>query len=85
MKTKHTPAPWKFDKEFNQIQSQNGETLVLSFGKTATQKDKLTMASAPELLEALKDLVLWANIKDESPSQHLRDKALQAIIKAEGN
>lgn len=40
------------------------------------------ISAAPELLESLKDLIEWANIKDGSPSQYLRDKALSAIKKA---
>jgi hypothetical protein len=40
------------------------------------------IACAPELLEALQDFVTWANIKDGSPSQHLRDNALDLIKRA---
>lgn len=40
------------------------------------------ISAAPQLLDALKDLVAWCNIKDGSPDQHLRDKALAAIKKA---
>jgi hypothetical protein len=37
------------------------------------------IAAAPDMYEALKDFVLWANIKDGSPSQHIRDKAIAAL------
>jgi len=40
------------------------------------------IAAAPDLLEALKDMIEWANIKDGSPSQYLRDAAQLAIKKA---
>jgi hypothetical protein len=47
---------FKYDPEFNQIQDGTGKTIVLSFGKSATLKDKKTLAAAPELLEALQEL-----------------------------
>lgn len=31
------------------------------------------------LREALNDFLLWANIKDGSPSQYIRDKATEAL------
>jgi hypothetical protein len=37
-----------------------------------------------ELLAALENLIAWANIKDGSPSQQLRDDAMTAITKAKG-
>lgn len=40
------------------------------------------ITAAPHLLESLIDLVAWCNIKDGSPDQHLRDKAIAAINKA---
>lgn len=39
------------------------------------------ISAAPQLLESLIDLVAWCNIKDGSPDQHLRDKAIAAINK----
>jgi hypothetical protein len=42
------------------------------------------ISAAPELLEALENLVAWGNIKDGSPDQYLRDAALAAINKAKG-
>ncbi len=44
---------WKRDLQFNQIQKQDGSTVVMSFGKSATEEDKNLIAAAPELLEAL--------------------------------
>ncbi len=47
------------------------------------QEDNAKLIScAPELLVALKDFVLWANIKDGSPDQYLRDIAVMLIEKA---
>lgn len=45
-------------------------------------KNAKLQAAAPELLEALKDMVAWCNIKDGSPNQYLRDNCLTAIKKA---
>lgn len=74
---------WKYDNDLNQVMTNDGKTIVMSFGKSASKNDKLLIASAPELLESLKDLVLWANIKDGSAFQNLRDNALKVIAKAE--
>ena len=41
-------------------------------------------AERGELLAALENLIAWANIKDGSPSQQLRDDAMTAIAKAKG-
>lgn len=73
---------WKRDLQFNQIQKQDGSTVVMSFGKSATEQDKNLIAAAPELLDALEMMLAWANIKDGSPSQHIRDIAQGVIQKA---
>jgi hypothetical protein len=87
----HTPGPWRVDNEFNQVQSPKGETLVLSFGRTATKNDKILIASAPELLEALKEMTeqIQRQFSLGSDPVHYElmlkhQKGLQAIAKAEG-
>lgn len=42
------------------------------------------ISAAPDMYEALKDLLSWANIKDGSASVQLRDKCIKALSKAEG-
>jgi len=50
---KHTKGPWRVSD--NQVQSVQGATIVMAWGKTATEADKKLIASAPELLQALID------------------------------
>lgn len=35
-----------------------------------------------DLIKSLEEMVLWANIKDGSPSQPIRDSAIKAISDA---
>jgi hypothetical protein len=51
--------------------------------KLREDRDQL-LAQRDELLAALENLIAWANIKDGSPSQQLRDDAMTAIAKAKG-
>lgn len=80
-KFKVSPGPWKFDKQFNQIQSSEGLTLILSFGRYAKEEDKHLIASAPELLEAL---LLMVDIFHNSNIEQQEAKllAIAAINKA---
>jgi hypothetical protein len=90
MKAKHTPAPWKF---YHESSLERGD----SYGVSAkaphywvippmfiSPEDARLIASAPELLEALKEMVdLWENVGGDfrNPTVH---KALKTIAKAEG-
>lgn len=58
-KFKGTKGPWKVDTKFNQIQSIEGSTLVMSFGKSAKPEDKNLISAAPDLLEALQGLIVF--------------------------
>jgi hypothetical protein len=93
-KTKFTTGTWSVIKnQFSDdliIKVQNGKFYKFVANISATECDDeeelnanaRLMASAPELLEALNDLLQWANIKDGSPSQALRDQAIKAIENA---
>lgn len=87
--SKFTPGPWKAvaypaGKEIgfatHEIQYGNDGECVAEV--VHGEVDARLIAAAPEMLEALKDLLIWANIKDGSPSQHIRDRAKEAIAKA---
>ena len=85
MNTKHTAGEWH-TKEGQIYPLTTGRTLALipyfDSNNTEHEANAKLIAAAPELLEALKELLTWANIKDGSGSQYLRDKCQQAINKA---
>lgn len=84
-KTKHTQGEWSLEYDFS-IVMQNQIVCSRIAPDNASREEVIAnaklIASAPEILEALKKMVLWANIKDGSPSQSLRDEAIKAIRKA---
>lgn len=91
MTTKHTPAPWivKAQGEANEfVLMTSNMKWIAAFrqnGEMWTQEQEANakvIEAAPDLLEALNDLLAWANISDNSSSVYLRDKCLQAIKKA---
>ena len=45
-------SPFVYDERFNQLQ-QDGKTIVLLWGKSATPEHKVLIEAAPDLLEAL--------------------------------
>lgn len=94
MKTKHTPGPWSISKISNlRIDNSNGEIVCALLYATTdgqitpeTEANAKLIASAPDLLEALKDAyqVLLARGKllgldDQGP---VMDKVRAAIAKA---
>lgn len=83
---KHTKGNWHVDNALT-IRDEHGSgiaktIIALNAGDGENEANAKLIAAAPELLEALRDLVEWANIKDGSPSQNLRDECLNAINKA---
>lgn len=91
--TQHTPAPWKV------LHTENTNTYVTSerFGAICTiphnakhteehEANALLIASAPELLEALKVAQKFVNAYDEKIGVHpsVKSQISQAIAKAEG-
>lgn len=103
MKTKHTPGPWQVNGSWLNIETGNRHTAVESvlpggFGMVASLEHSFTreseeanarlIAAAPELLEALKELVndgecyCADNVASKETCRHCKARA--AIAKAQG-
>ena len=89
-KMKHTQGEWVIktpNNSYQIVESEYGQicTMAQQFGTDESEANAKLIAAAPDLLNRLIDLLEWANIKDGSPSQGLRDECTNAIIKALGN
>jgi predicted ATPase len=92
MMAKHTPAPWKVNSQKHGIFIMAGNYCLASTADVRTNSDcrmneeakanAHLIAAAPELLEALKGL--FKNNQDIDAYLQAKDKAVQAIAKAEG-
>lgn len=87
MKTKHTKGEWMIDSaNLTTVYSDDNGSNVADCNTQRPIEENVCnaklIAAAPELLEALQNLLAWANIKEGSPSQHLADAANAAIKKA---
>jgi hypothetical protein len=86
MKTQHTPEPWYVAETGNHqriiIEEQTGKTIAVAYDKT----DAALLAAAPELLEALVDLLEVANSRGRrlgiDEGGPVLDKTREAIAKA---
>lgn len=92
---KHTPewfqcGPFDHERDIFIRMTEDGETFdIANMGCNEHddfEEHAKMIASAPtmkaqieELTRCLTNMIAWANIKDGSPSQHLRDEA-QAVI-----
>ena len=85
---KHTPGPWRLDEGQSSrvylIDGKDGAVGELVFAETRNPADARLIAAAPELLEALQELM-----DDDAPWDGMRwadacDKARAAIAKARG-
>lgn len=84
MKSKHTPGPWKHDDTWGLIVATDGsEIAACHAGRTGsateTKANACLIASAPELLEALKGVLAVADRRTKE-----FDAARAAIAKAQG-
>ena len=86
VKTKHTPAPWKIVTSWEDytVEGANGEEIIFQAGNydvpSIKIEDARLIASAPELLEALKAVVAMGYGDDPD----VWGKVFNAIKKAEG-
>ena len=82
--SKHTPGPWKGYKDQGVYAGDDEGVIVFETGcgccteSKLTQSDANLIASSPDLLEALKDVMYWDNGKPEW------EAARAAIAKATG-
>jgi hypothetical protein len=85
---KQTPGPW-FQDKYGNVMTQSGSTLVtdgVALGSRSTDETKANarlIAAAPELLEALKSLLNYANLGAYQRADTVK-AARAAIAKAEG-
>lgn len=84
---RHTPGPWNVGTTFpTMIWSGTDETAAISVCATRTKEDARLIAAAPDMLAALKAIVIESGGK-AIPNDSLtvcRKRALAAIAKAEG-
>lgn len=78
MNTQHTPGPWKHDETWGLIKHGKTEICALHSGNPA---NACLIAAAPELLEALQEIVWTYGFREPD----IREIARDAIAKAEGN
>ena len=87
MKTKHTPGPWKAYNQSGRILSKwhigsdNGDIAHVLSRNDADRHNAALIASSPELLAALQDLL---KVCDSFIACPQIDAARQAIQKAQG-
>lgn len=84
---KHTPGPWVLNKAHSTrvdlINTRKGDAIgEIVFADVRNPADARLIASAPLLLEALRDLL--SATEETYDSRHEREAALDAIAKATG-
>ena len=79
MKTSHTPGPWYVHEEMSDVVCAGDEVLA----EHVSPEDAALIASAPDLLDALKNL-LAVHEREGGTKCHAGDIARAAIAKATG-
>ena len=92
--SKHTPGPWRVVDSWNDhmVEGQNGEEIIWQDGPhntpTINEANARLIAAAPDLLEALEDLILLAQAVMHENGGYMVDDELSdaraAIAKAKG-
>ena len=84
----HTPGPWRAEMRFPPIryviQDDCNDTVAKTYGQPEQKADALLLAAAPELLEALQDLMSYANESSPVRWHQAKANARAAIAKALG-
>jgi hypothetical protein len=79
--SKHTPGPWEFSHTW--VQTVDKKTPIANFNFYAsTEANARLIAAAPELLEALRNII--SDIEPTDPNDRLWVGARAAIAKATG-
>ena len=79
----HTPGPWKADQNFIWAEEAIGHYIIAQVLEESLPGDPALLAAAPEMLEALRQLVGCSPESMGDPSPH--DLARAAIAKATGS
>jgi hypothetical protein len=82
---KHTPGPWRNDPEIGVTFGPDGTAIQTGGGGCGEEyrANAALIAAAPEMLEALKDMIDWQDGKGDVDYIELQTKARVAIAKAE--
>lgn len=87
---KGTPGPWSINHHYNWIESENADRVVIGGSQGFDADDANLIAAAPELLEALQELISGYEDREKSGMfdmlvhGDLIEKANAAINKALG-
>jgi hypothetical protein len=81
---KFTPGPWEYRKSGRVSIAFNIWAGAALLGEAAREPNARMMAAAPEMYQALSDLLAWANIREGSRDYHLAESAKAALAKARG-
>jgi hypothetical protein len=80
--SKHTPGPWEYDMK-NEAVYAGRNTIV--YEGNANEADYRLIAAAPELLEALQEILDYSGGADNAlEDEYVMDRARAAIAKATG-
>ena len=78
----HTPGPWHVDDEHGSLVIRNGG-LVADIGPANKEANAKLIAASPRLLDALRDLIQWADAVIGEPDKAMGEQTYgNKVIKA---
>jgi hypothetical protein len=83
-KNDFTPGPWEYQKSSRLMPVFLIWAGAALLGETFREPNARLIAAAPEMYQALRDLLAWANISEGSRDYHLPESAKAALRKARG-